>query len=71
MWINFENIKARRKLLEQERSADDRLFECCRRFLRALQESRAQSRLLYLLYDEEHVLFLKNSTSFFHCARSL
>ena len=32
-------------------------LECSSRFLRALQQNRAQSRLLYLFYDKESVKY--------------
>ena len=40
------------------------LLERSSRFLSALQQNRAQSRLLYLFYDKEQVIFFKNSTLF-------
>ena len=40
------------------------LLECSSRFLKALQQNRAQSRLFYLFYDKKQVIFFKNSTLF-------
>ena len=37
------------------------LLECSSRFLRALQQERAQSRLLYLFYKKESVKFPKQT----------
>ena len=40
------------------------LLECSSRSLCALQQNRAQSRLLYLFHGKEQVIFFKNSTLF-------
>ena len=55
--------KTRRKRLKHERSVrrNTRRVECSSRFLSALQQNRAQSRLLYLFYNKESVKFLKQT----------
>ena len=55
--------KTRRKWLEHERSVgrNTRRVECCSRFLSALQQNRAQSRLLCLFYNKESVEFPKHT----------
>ena len=40
------------------------LLECSNRFLSALQQNRAQPRLLYLFYDKEFFYFPPHSPSF-------
>ena len=58
--------KTRRKRLKNERSVrrNTRRVECSSRFLSALQQNRAQSRLLYLFYNKESVKFLKHYFQF-------
>ena len=58
--------KTRRKRLKHERSVrrNTRRVECSSRFLSALQQNRAQSRLLYLFYNKESVKFLKHYFQF-------
>ena len=58
--------KTRRKRLKHERSVrrNTRRVECSSRFLSALQQNRAQSRLLYLFYSKEFVKFPKNYIRF-------
>ena len=55
--------KTRRKWLEHERSVgrNTRRVEYCSRFLGALQQNRALSRLLYLFYNKESVKFPKQT----------
>ena len=55
--------KTRRKRLKHERSVrrNTRRVECSSRFLSALQQNRAQSRLLYLFYNKESVKFPKQT----------
>ena len=55
--------KTRRKWLKHERSVrrNTRRVECSSRFLSALQQNTAQSRLLYLFYNKESVKFLKQT----------
>ena len=55
--------KTRTKWLEHERSVgrNTRRVEYCSRFLSALQQNRALSRLLYLFYNKESVKFPKQT----------